>query len=146
VDNNSGGRAGTLVGIPLPTPQSWLAIIASLLALVAGLYLAASRYLRPRKVGAVWRRTALLSRLGGLPAGAGETPHEFGRRLGQALPEAAPLALQLADNFAVAAYAPPAVAQRTREGVLATWESLRPLLLRRILARLRPASAMGAQS
>ncbi|MGH7904113.1 MAG: hypothetical protein ACREPA_08305, partial [Candidatus Dormibacteraceae bacterium] len=46
---------------------------------------------------------------------------------------------RLADNFAVAAYAPPALAEPARTGVLESWERLRPALLRRVARRWVPA-------
>jgi hypothetical protein len=44
---------------------------------------------------------------------------------------------QLAGDFAVAAYAPRSLAEARRPAVLAGWGILRPLLLRRVLARTR---------
>ncbi len=69
----------------------------------------------------------------------GDTPHEFGRRLAREFPEASGPAKELAAGFAVAAYAPPNLARRSRDHVLEVWEALRPLLLDRVRQRLRPA-------
>jgi hypothetical protein len=126
------GRSPLLGGFPLLA-------LALLLVLVAA-WLAASRYLRPRSVSGVWKRTSLLSGLAGVQAVAGETPHEFGARLAREIPEAAVPARALAERFAVAAYAPREVAAGSRSGVLAAWDELRPLLLRRVRGRLRLAS------
>lgn len=109
------------------------------LLLVAVLLLAAAmavRYLRPNTVMAVWNRTLLLAGLAGARAGPGETPWELGRRLKRSFPEAADPVTVLTDGFTVAAYAPPEVAAEARTSVMDAWTSLRPLLLRRVLARL----------
>ncbi len=137
------GDAGGLGnrGFHFPVPANGIAGLAAiLLLLAAGAGLAISRYLRPGSVGGVWRRTALLARLAGVAGLPGETPLEFGSRLGREIPEAAAPAGALADRFTVAAYAPREVAVTSREAVLEAWEQLRPLLLRRVQGRLRFAT------
>jgi hypothetical protein len=116
-----------------------IVLVLILIALVA-VWLAVSRYLRPQTVSGVWKRTTLLSRMAGIQPNPGETPHEFGARLGREIPEAARPARDLAARFAVAAYAPREVAMGSRAGVLQSWSELRPLLLRRLRGRLRLAS------
>src|SRR5581483_2809096 len=101
----------------------------------------AVRYLRPRSVSAVWKRSLSLARLAGAQNRTGETPHELGRRLQRTFPEAAGPVAALASGFAVAAYAPPDEADATRASVMDAWAELRPILLRRIVARLRPGRA-----
>lgn len=123
-----------------PVPGGLPAVLAMIAALAAGTWLFISRYLRPRTVGGVWKRTSLLSGLAGIRHQSGETPVEFGARLAREIPEAAAPARELAENFAVAAYAPREVAATTRTPVLAAWEELRPLLLKRVRGRLRLAS------
>jgi hypothetical protein len=86
----------------------------------------------------VWKRTLALSELAGAQRKPGETPLEAGRRLQQRFPEASEPVGALARDFVVAAYAPPDVAASTRSSVMETWSALRPLLVRRVLARLRP--------
>jgi len=127
------GRGGLLA------PGALAVMAAFLLLLAAATYLIVSRYLRPKTAGGVWKRTALLARLAGVRKQPGDTPHEFGRRLAREFPEAAGPARELAAGFAVAAYAPPPVARRSRDHVLEVWEALRPLLLQRVRQRLRPA-------
>jgi len=119
---------------------------ATTLTRIAGVVLAAFllllvvvlRYLRPRTVMAVWRRTLALASLAGAERRPGETPLEIGRRLQRTFPEAAEPAGALANGFEVAAYAPPDIASTTRASVMEAWSALRPLLLRRVLARLSP--------
>lgn len=123
-----------------PVPGGIPTVLVALVLLVAGTWLLVSRYLRPRTVSGVWRRTSLLSGLAGVKSQAGETPIEFGTRLAREIPEAATPARELAQNFAVAAYAPHDVAAATRTPVMAAWEELRPLLLRRVRGRVRLAS------
>jgi Transglutaminase-like superfamily/Domain of unknown function (DUF4129) len=135
-DQGLGGGGGVASRVPGGFPG---ALVAALL-LVVLVWVAATRYLRPQTVNGVWKRTSLLSRLAGLESQSGETPHEFGARLARAIPEAARPARALADGFAVAAYAPRDVAMASRSGVLAAWDELRPLLLRRLRGRLRLAS------
>ena len=120
-----GGFPGLLVVLVLAVVAAWLTI---------------TRYLRPRTVSGVWKRTSFLSRLAGVRTRSGETPHEFGARLAKEIPEAAKPARELAERFAVAAYAPRHVAAGSRTGVLSAWDELRPLLLRRVRGRLRLAS------
>jgi len=137
--NDTGGvpvggglRVGSLDATAL-TRIAGVILAALLLLLVAGL-----RYLRPRTVMAVWRRTLALASLAGAERRPGETPLEIGRRLQRTFPEAAEPAGVLADGFVVAAYAPPDIASTTRASVMEAWSALRPLLLRRVLTRLRP--------
>jgi len=124
-------------GLVLPALRTWTPIGAlTLLALVL-LYVVASRFLRPQTVAGVWRRAVLLLQLAGVRPRVGETPIEYGDRVAGAFPEAATGMRQLAGDYAVAAYAPPRLAEGRRAAVLAAWARLRPLLLRRIVARLR---------
>src|SRR5438874_2572569 len=119
---------------------------ASTLSKIAGVVLAAlllflvavSRYLRPRSVMGVWRRALALASLAGAERRPGETPMEIGRRLQRTFPEAAEPVGALANGFVVAAYAPPDIASSSRSSVMEAWSALRPLLLRRVLARLSP--------
>ena len=113
-------------------------IAAVVLAIVLLLFAAATRYLRPRTVMSVWRRTLALASFAGAERRPGETPLEVGRRLQRAFPEAAEPMGALADGFVVAAYAPPDQAATARPPVMEAWSTLRPMLLRRIFARLRP--------
>jgi hypothetical protein len=129
---NSGFRVGSLDATGL-TRVAAVALAILLLLLVAG-----SRYLRPRTVMATWRRMLVLARLAGSGRPPGETPLEIGRRLQRAFPEAAEPVGALASGFVVAAYAPPEVAASSRASVMEAWTALRPMLLRRMLARLRP--------
>jgi len=113
-------------------------ILGSLVALLLLLLVVLSRYLRPRSVMAVWKRTLVLARFAGAERRPGETPLELGRRLRRTFPETAEPMSALADGFVVAAYAPPEIAATSRSSVMEAWSSLRPMLLRRVLARLRP--------
>jgi transglutaminase superfamily protein/uncharacterized protein DUF4129 len=135
---DNGGAGGALSHDPLP--GGVLGLLALFLAIVAVAWLAASRYLRPRTVSGVWKRASFVSGLAGVRPRAGETPLEFGARLGKEVPEAAVAARELAERFAVAAYAPREVAAASRGAVLSAWDDLRPLLLRRVRGRLRLAS------
>ncbi len=115
-----------------------LGVLGALLLLFVGLGL---RYLRPRTVMGVWRRVLVLARLAGAELQPGETPSELDKRLGRAFPEAAPHLHSLADAFVVAAYAPPDMAQATKPSVMEAWASLRPMMVRRVLSRVRPGRA-----
>jgi hypothetical protein len=134
-DEGLGGGGGRS-----PVPGGLLGILAGILLVLAAAWLTTSRYLRPQTVSGVWKRTSLLSRLAGVRVHPGETPHEFGARLAREIPEAARPARELADRFAVAAYAPRELALASRMGVLSAWNDLRPLLLRRVRGRVRLAS------
>jgi transglutaminase-like putative cysteine protease len=112
-------------------------IVGVLLALVLLILGAAARYLRPRKVMTVWKRTQVLARLAGAQRRAGETPFELGRRLAREFPEASEPVRSLANGFVVSAYAPPELAKDARASVLEAWVALRPMLLRRVASRLR---------
>lgn len=109
------------------------------IGLVLLLLVVSLRYLRPRTVMAVWKRTLMLSGLAGAQRRAGETPLELGRRLRRTFPEAAEPVDALAKGFVVAAYAPREVAETSRASVMEAWSALRPLLLRRVLRRIRPS-------
>jgi hypothetical protein len=135
---DSPGGAGSLARDPLP--GGLLGLVLLVLGVLAGVWAAVWRYLRPRTASGVWRRVAFLSGLAGVRPHAGETPIEFGARMAREIPEAARPATELAERFAVAAYAPREVAAGSRAGVLAAWDDLRPLLLRRLRGRLRLAS------
>src|SRR5438128_6542731 len=109
-------------------------IVAALLLLLV----VALRYLRPRTVMSVWKRTLALASLAGAERRPGETPLELGRRLQRAFPEAAEPVTALASGFVIAAYAPPEMASTSRSSIMEAWSALRPMLLRRVLSRLRP--------
>jgi hypothetical protein len=113
-------------------------ILGVFVAFLLLLLVAALRYLRPRTVMAVWKRTLALTRLAGAEGRPGETPLELGRRLRRTFPETAEPMSTLANGFVVAAYAPPEVAETSRTSVMEAWTALRPMLLRRVLSRLRP--------
>lgn len=113
-------------------------VLGVLVALLLLLLVLALRYLRPRSVMAVWKRTLVLANLAGAERRAGETPFELGRRLQRAFPEAAGPVRDLTGAFAIAAYAPPEEASTQRSSVMEAWIALRPMLLRRVIARLRP--------
>jgi len=113
-------------------------ILGGFIAMLLLLLVVISRYLRPRSVMAVWKRTLVLARLAGAERRPGETPLELGRRIRRTFPETAEPMSALADGFIVAAYAPPEVAATSRSSVMEAWSNLRPMLLRRVLARLRP--------
>jgi hypothetical protein len=113
-------------------------IVGVLLAVILLLFAAAARYLRPRTVMGVWKRMIALSELAGAKRQPGETPFELGRRLQERFPEASEPVDALAGGFAVAAYAPPEVAASVRSSVMEAWTAVRPMLLRRVFARLRP--------
>jgi transglutaminase-like putative cysteine protease len=123
-----------------PIPGGLPTILVALVLLAAGAWIVVSRYLRPRTISGVWKRTSMLSGLAGVQRQSGETPIEFGDRLGREMPEAASPARTLAEQFAVAAYAPPDKAVTARTSVLTAWEELRPLLLKRVRGRVRLAS------
>ena len=130
------GGAGIHLGA---LDQAWLTRIGAVfVAILLLLLVLASRYLRPRTVAAVWKRTLTLASLAGAKRRPGETPLELGRRLETTFPEAAEPVGNLAKGFVVAAYAPPEVAATSRASIMEAWSSLRPMLLRRVLARLRP--------
>jgi hypothetical protein len=131
----AGGAASFL---RIPDPSTLTKIVGIVLALLLLLFAAGARYLRPRTVMGVWRRTLMLARLAGADQRPGETPHELGRRLAGTFPEASAPVRSLTDSFVVAAYAPPDVAKSARASVMESWSALRPLLLRRAFARLRP--------
>ncbi|HXD81301.1 MAG TPA: transglutaminase domain-containing protein [Candidatus Acidoferrum sp.] len=116
-------------------------ILGVLLALILLLVAAIARYLRPRTVMGVWKRMIALSELAGAKRRPGETPLELGRRLQRSFPEASEPVGALAGGFMVAAYAPEDVATGSRSTVMEAWSSLRPFLVRRVLARLRPNRA-----
>jgi len=126
-------------GFQIPDASTLTKIAGLVLAVLLFAFAAAARYLRPRTVMGVWRRTLALARLAGADQRPGETPLELGRRLAWSFPEASDPMRSLTDGFVVAAYAPPEVARSARASVMEAWSALRPLLLRRAFARLRPS-------
>src|SRR5262249_60665858 len=82
-------------------------------------------------------RAVQVTRLAGVGSGVADTPIGLGDRVACEFPEAAAGMRQLAVDFAVAAYAPPGLAELRKPAVMAGWAALRPLLLR------RGASALG---
>ncbi len=138
VDISGQGRGGGF-SFRIPDPSTLTKIVAIVVALLLFVFAGAARYLRPRTVMGVWRRTLVLARLAGADQLAGETPFELGRRLARSFPEASEPVRSLASGFVVAAYAPADVAGSARASVMEAWSALRPLLLRRVLARTRPA-------
>lgn len=145
------GGPGVEQGVPSSTSSNFklrmpdattLTRIAGVgIALLLLLLVAGARYLRPRTVAAVWKRTLVLARLAGATQGEGETPHELGRRLASTFPEASEPLRSLTDGFVVAAYAPADLASSARAAVMEAWSALRPLLMRRVFDRFRPGGA-----
>jgi transglutaminase-like putative cysteine protease len=124
-----------------PDAATLTTIVGVLLALFLLIGAAVARYLRPRTVMGVWKRMIALSALAGAKRRPGETPLELGRRLQRTFPEASEPVGALAGGFMVAAYAPEEVASGSRSTVMEAWSALRPFLVRRVLARLRPNRA-----
>jgi len=121
-----------------PNAGTVTTIVGVLLAIILLLAAGVARYLRPRTVMGVWKRVVTLSELAGAKSRSGETPLELGRRLRRSFPEASDPLSTLAGGFTVAAYAPEEMAESARPAVMEAWSALRPLLVRRVLARLRP--------
>jgi transglutaminase-like putative cysteine protease len=134
----SGGSSG--LAFRVPDAGTLTRIVAVLLAVMLLLLAATVRYLRPRTIAAVWKRTLTLARWAGAESRSGETPLELGRRLQRTFPEASEPVAALAGGFTIAAYAPPDLAQSAGSSVMEAWTALRPLLIRRVFARLRPNS------
>ena len=157
---------GGAVGVPVPTGQArgvrngndpgpapstfrapdagtLTTVFGILLVLILVLLAAVVRYLRPRTVMGVWKRMLALSAMAGAKPRPGETPLELSRRLQHRFPEASEPVGSLAGGFMVAAYAPPDEAASARSSVMDAWSMLRPLLIRRVLARLRPNRALN---
>jgi hypothetical protein len=133
------GDITTTGGSSLPVPVQFPIAIGAVLLLLAAVWVAISRYLRPRTAGGVWRRVTLLTTLAGISRREAETPLEFGARLGKEVPEAEALARELYQRFSIAAYAPKEVAVDAVGPVLNVWEELRPMLLRRVRLRFHLA-------
>jgi transglutaminase-like putative cysteine protease len=144
-DPNTSGPAGNTgagrFAFRMPDAVTLTKIVAIVLAVLLVLFAAAARYLRPRSVMVVWKRTLVLARLAGAERRTGETPYELGRRLAQTFPEASGPVRSLADGFVVSAYAPPDLAGKARTSVMEAWTALRPMLLRRVASRLRRSRA-----
>jgi hypothetical protein len=138
VDPGATGGGSAQIRFRIPDAGTLTKILGIVLAVVLVVFAAAARYLRPRSVMTVWKRTITLSRLAGAERRGGETPLEMGRRLERTFPEAAEPLRTLASGFVVSAYAPPEVAETARPSIMEAWTNLRPMLLRRLLARLRP--------
>ncbi len=141
VQSNSTIGGGTPFAFKAPDAGTLTKIVGVLLALLLLAFGGAARYLRPRTVTNVWKRTLVLARLAGAERRLGETPLELGRRLAHAFPEASQPVSSLADGFVVSAYAPPDLAEAARSSVMEAWTALRPLLLRRVASRLRRSRA-----
>ncbi len=140
--NDTGGAAGGGgFSFHVPDPSTLTKIVAIVIALLLVLFAAVARYLRPRTVMGVWRRTLVLARIAGADQRIGETPFELGRRLARTFPEASDPMRSLTNGFVVAAYAPADVAGSARASVMEAWSALRPLLLRRAFTRIRPAQS-----
>ncbi len=137
-EDPSGTAGGGGFSFRVPDPSTLTKIVAIVVALLLLVFAAAARYLRPRSVMGVWRRTLVLARLAGADQRVGETPFELARRLARSFPEASEPMRTLANGFVVAAYAPADVAGSARTSVMEAWSALRPLLLRRVFARMRP--------
>jgi len=137
-DPNNVGVAQPGFKFSIPDAGTVSTIVGVLLALILLLFAAAARYLRPRTVMGVWKRMIALSELAGAKRHPGETPFELGRRLQERFPEASEPVDTLTGGFAVAAYAPADIAASARSSVMEAWTAVRPLLLRRVFARLRP--------
>lgn len=142
----AGPSARAQRGLALPALRTWTPVGAAVLLGLVLLFIALSRFLRPQTVAGVWRRATLLLQLAGVRLRVGETPIEYGDRVAGRFPETAAGIRQLAGDFAVAAYAPPRLAEQRRPAVLAGWGSLYPLLLRRVVSLRRQRPRSGSTS
>jgi transglutaminase-like putative cysteine protease len=138
---NDTGPAASTFQLRAPDAGTLTKVIGVILAFILVLLAAVARYLRPRSVMGVWKRTLALSEMAGAKRRPGETPLELGRRLQERFPEASEPVGALAGGFVIAAYAPAEIAASARSSVMEAWSALRPLLVRRVLARLRPNRA-----
>ena len=136
--NDTTGSASSF-SFGVPDAGTLTKVAAVLFAFILVLMAGVARYLRPRSVMGVWKRVLALSQLAGAKRRPGETPLELGRRLQQRFPEASEPVGALAGGFAIAAYAPHDEAASARSSVMEAWSALRPMLVRRVLARLRPS-------
>ena len=132
------GQLGGGFGVRVPDAGTLTTVLGVLVAFLLLLFAAIARYLRPRTVMGVWKRLLALTSLAGAENRPGETPLELSRRLQRTFPEASEPVGSLATGFTVAAYAPPEEAATTRSSIMESWSALRPMLLRRILRRLKP--------
>ncbi|GAC1474333.1 MAG: hypothetical protein PVS3B2_04090 [Candidatus Dormibacteraceae bacterium] len=137
-DPNEVGGGQSNFSLRIPDAGTVTKVVAVLFAIVLVLVAGVARYLRPRSVMGVWKRTLALASLAGAKIRPGETPLELGRRMQQRFPEASGPVGAVAAGFAVAAYAPRDEAATARSSVMEAWSALRPFLVRRVLARLRP--------
>ncbi len=126
------------LNLRLPDAGTLTTALGIFLAVILLVFAAVARYLRPRSVMGVWKRTLVLSRMAGAESRPSETPFETSRRVRSSFPEVTEPMRTLARGFVVAAYAAEEEAKSTRRSVMEAWNELRPLLLRRILSRLRP--------
>jgi transglutaminase-like putative cysteine protease len=140
-DASDPGPAQSTFRFRAPDAGTLTTIVGVILAILLLLLAAVARYLRPRTVMGVWKRMLRLSEMAGAKRRPGETPLELGRRLQERFPEASEPVGALAGGFVVAAYAPDEVAASARSSVMEAWSALRPLLVRRVLKRLRPNRA-----
>ena len=138
--NSSGSGPASFI-FRAPDAGTLTTILGVLLALMLLVAAGVARYLRPRTVMGVWKRMIAMSEMAGAKRRPGETPLELGRRLQRSFPEAAEPVAALAGGFMVAAYAPEDLAASSRSSVMEAWSAVRPLLVRRVLARLRPNRA-----
>lgn len=140
-NTTSGGSSGRGLSVAsIFGPNAFTRTAAAVLGVALLLLLLAVRYLRPRTVMSVWKRTLVLASLAGAERRPGETPFELGRRLQGVFPEAAGPVAALTGGFAIAAYAPREEAAGARATVMEAWTALRPHLLRRVVARLKPGT------
>ncbi|HET9782041.1 MAG TPA: transglutaminase domain-containing protein [Candidatus Dormibacteraeota bacterium] len=132
------GAAGPSFSVSTFSGSILTKVVGVFVALLLVLLVVLLRYLRPRSVMSVWKRVLMLANLAGAERRPGETPLELGRRLERAFPEAAQPMHDLTGAFVIAAYAPTEEASQQRSSIMEAWVALRPMLLRRVLARLRP--------
>ena len=130
---NQAGPLGGQSGFPY-----WTLFPVGAILLAAALFVAGSRFLRPRTAPLVWRRVLLLTRLGGVEGPPGETPAEFGRRLAAHYPAGARPLRELVESYSVAAFAPEGAARPGAARLVLDWEAARPHLVRKIVDRFRP--------
>jgi transglutaminase-like putative cysteine protease len=140
-DASDPGPAQSTFRFRAPDAGTLTTIVGIILAIILVLLAAVARYLRPRTVMGVWKHMLALSEMAGAKRRPGETPLELGRRLQERFPEASDPVGALAGGFVVAAYAPDEIAASARSSVMEAWSALRPLLVRRVLKRLRPNRA-----
>ena len=136
------GLPGVLGPTIIGGRSAWPLAAIAVLAATVGAGAVAWRQLQRRRaedvsrVGRIYRRMCDYTRLAGAKGEAHQTPYEYAALVAQRIPQTTPYVQQIATVFVRDRFGPPKVTREEEMAAEEAWGTLRPIVLRRLVARM----------